>query len=123
MNPYINIIISLISVLAGFLATYLFVKRKPNKSYEPDYINAQIELQNANFDTAIIYFNDVLKNIDPSNPFFISSLVGISESYIGKGDTLEAKKYIVKAIEEANKTNNSLQKIQLQKILKKIEAA
>lgn len=121
MSLYLNIFLALVSTSLGFFTAYYIVSRRNNKSYEPDYINAQYELHNRNFQKASIKFLEVLDNINDQNPFYISCLVGLSEAYFAQGNLFKAKEYLIKAIKVAENRNYKLQITQLIKLLNKID--
>jgi ATP/maltotriose-dependent transcriptional regulator MalT len=122
MNFILTTFAGIISSLAGFYLSYLLIRHRANKSYEPDFIRAQMELHKGNSKVALYYFHEVLNSIDAKNPFYISTLVGMSEAFMQKGEFEKARKYIKKALAASEPSNHKILLGQLNKLEQKIAA-
>ncbi len=120
MDIYFGLVLSVGSAFLGFLCAYLYVK-KWSTYYQSDYVNAQTEFHKRQYQLAIELFNKVLANTNTKNPIYLSSLVGISESYKEIEDYDNAVAYLDKAIKISQNTENELYATQLHKLKAKMQ--
>lgn len=118
MNVYIGIIVSLLSTVLGFVCGYLYfrLRKMGNKVYEHYYVEAQEALHNKQYDLSIKFFNKILNLAKSDNPIYLSSLVGISQGYIGIEDYEKAYEHLEKALGIADSLSNKIYRIQLSKL-------
>ena len=101
--------------------TYLFVKRRANRSYEPMYIKAQTDLINGKPLEATDEFKNVISSIKPDSPFYTSSLVGLAQAYMQLQEYDKALKYITEAQELVKNKPNEILKSQISKLQIRIQ--
>jgi len=115
MDILLNILITVISSVLAYYISYLLLKRK-SKAFEIDYVNAQSSLQKSDYESAIKDFEEVISSVQKNNPIYISTLVGLYDSYKGINDYNKAKEYLEMALYLSKKSKHGTYIKQLSKL-------
>ena len=116
MDIFTGVIVALISSSLGYVLSYYIARRLGNRAYEPDFVNAQLALQEERFREAAELFEEVISEIEKANPLYLNALAGLFQAYPGVGDVAKANRYLEQAIEIAEHINNPIFKSQLFKL-------